>query len=154
MVSALFNPTLQKAVQGAGVVPVLEHHTRWSDEAMLNLAFDAGFDSLQAITIVCIALAESGGHDDATGYNPPTPGCPNGSRDRGILQINDCYHYEVSDACAYNAACSFREAYRISYGGLEFGDWVAYALQLHLAYADRVTAAYRRKIDGEWEIDP
>lgn len=139
----------------APTLETAEHHSRyWSDEEMLNLAFDAGFDSLQAITIVCIALAESGGFDGATGYNDATPGCPDGSRDRGILQINDCYHPEVSDACAYDARCAFQEAYRISYYGLEFGEWTTYAWGLHLDYAERVTAAYHRKVDEEWETDP
>lgn len=151
---SLTNTINQERIEAAGARPVLEHHSHWSDEAMLNLAFDAGFDSLQAITIVCIALAESSGHDDAQNWNPPTINCPSGSMDRGILQINDYWHWEVSDACAYNAPCSFRQAYRISYGGLEFGDWVTYQLRLHLAYAARVEAAYRRKIDDEWEIDP
>lgn len=126
----------------------------WSAEEMLNLAFDAGFDKPNAVVIVCIAFAESGGYDGALGYNPPTLGCPLGSIDRGILQINSCYHSEVSNACALDARCSFVEAFRISYGGLEYGEWTTYQVQAHLAFVDHVEAALKRKLGGEWEIDP
>jgi len=151
---SLANIIGQDSIEIAEAGPILEHHTRYSDEAMLRLAFDAAFDSENAVTIVCIALAESGGHDDALGYNPPTPGCPLGSMDRGILQINSCYHYEVSDACALNAACSFREAFRISYGGLEYGQWTTYALGYHRQYEQRVREALARMNNDDWEVDP
>jgi len=154
MVFSLFNATPVEMLEVAGATTELGHHTQYSDEAMLRLAFDAGFDSENAVTIVCIALAESGGHDDSMGYNGPTPGCPLGSIDRGILQINSCYHYEVSDACALNAACSFREAFRISYGGLEYGEWTTYRYRLHLQYEQRVREALARMNDDDWSIDP
>ena len=31
---------------------------------------------------------------------------PSNSTDRGLFQINNYWHYEVSDACAYNLECS------------------------------------------------
>lgn len=126
----------------------------WSAEEMLNLAFDAGFDSENAVTIVCIAFAESGGYDGALNYNSPTLGCPLGSTDRGILQINSCYHSEVSNECALDARCSFVEAWRISYGGLEYGEWYAYVYQTHLAFETAVRQALSRKRNAEVEIDP
>lgn len=144
----------QEYIEAAGVGPVLEHHSIVSDEDMLRLAFAAGFDSENAVTIVCIALAESGGDDTAQNWNPADAICPHGSLDRGILQINDCYHWEVSNACAYNAACSFREAFRISYGGLEYGEWYAYRYRTHLAFEQRVREALARMNDDDWSVDP
>ncbi len=44
---------------------------------------------------VAVGLAESGGNPTARNPNPPTPGCPTGSVDRGGWQLNDCYHAEV-----------------------------------------------------------
>lgn len=151
---SLTNVIGQEHIEAAGAGPVLEHHSIVSDEQMLRYAFAAGFDSENAVTIVCIALAESGGDDAARNWNPPTPDAPNGSLDRGILQINDYYHWEVSDACAYNAACSFREAFRISYGGLEYGAWYAYVYRTHLAFERRVREALARMNDDDWETDP
>lgn len=144
----------QGSIEIAMVTPIVVHHSIISDENMLRMAFAAGFDSENAVTIVCIALAESGGNDDARNWNPPTPDAPNGSLDRGILQINDYYHWEVSDACAYNATCSFREAFRISYGGLEYGAWYAYVYRTHLAFERRVREALARMNDDDWSVDP
>lgn len=88
----------------------------------LVLANNAGFRGQAANIIVAIAQAESGLRDNATntvGNTPP-------STDRGILQINSYWHPEVSDACAFNAMCSFQQAYRISGGGTSFSQWATY----------------------------
>ena len=58
-------------------------------------------------------MAESTCNPSATGTNPPTEGCPDGSRDRGIFQINDCYHPGSTDACAYDLQCNADAAYQI-----------------------------------------
>jgi hypothetical protein len=36
-----------------------------------------------------------------------------GSRDRGVLQINSRWHPEVSDECAFDLSCSVKEGIRI-----------------------------------------
>src|SRR5574341_1826443 len=88
-----------------------------------RLAFDAGFRGEFLDRIVAIAQAESGLRPDAvneTGNTPPT------SRDRGILQINSYWHSEVTDECAFDPACAFREGFRISQHGTNFTPWAVY----------------------------
>jgi hypothetical protein len=100
--------------------------------------FDAGWRGETLVTAVAIGLAESSCRPDAHGSNGPTSGCPNGSIDRGLWQINNCYHREVSDACAYEARCNAREAFRISGVGSNFNPWSTYKSG---AYRSRLTEA-------------
>lgn len=93
-----------------------------TDAQLLALAHNAGFTGDAAVQAAAVAKAESGGRPDAqnsTGNYPET------SRDRGVLQFNSFWHPEVSDECAFDPACAFREAYRVSNGGSNFGAWVA-----------------------------
>lgn len=94
----------------------------------------AGWRGDRLVLAVAISLAESGCTPGATGYNGPTSGCPNGSADRGAWQINDCYHAEVSDACAYDLQCNADEAYRISDGGADFTPWTTYNTGAYAGY--------------------
>jgi Lysozyme like domain len=106
-------------------------------------AAQAGFTGQGLGLAVAVGLAESGGDPTARGSNPPTPGCPTGSVDRGAWQLNTCYHPEVSDACADDLACAARETYRISAGGSDWTAWTTYtsgAYQAQLAAADQVLA--------------
>jgi hypothetical protein len=106
-------------------------------------ATQAGFDRAGLRLAVAVGLAESHGDPNASHHNPPTPGCPAGSTDRGAWQLNDCYHPEVSDACAFELACAARAAFRISGGG-DWRAWTTYtsgAYQAELAAADRAIAA-------------
>lgn len=96
------------------------------------------FTQTRAVTALFVGLAESGCTSSASGENGPTSGCSAGSTDRGLWQINDCYHAEVSDACAYDANCNARAAYRISAQGTDWRPWSTYnsgAYQAHLATA-------------------
>lgn len=154
MVLSLFGIQTPTDIEAAAVSGNPNPYRYLTAEEMLNLAFDAGFDSVQAVTIVCIAFAESGGYEGASNWNPPDYHTPVWSQDRGILQINSYHHSEVSDACAFDARCAFRESYRISHYGLEFGPWVAYRLQTHLAFKQQVEDALARKRGDEWETDP
>jgi Lysozyme like domain len=61
-------------------------------------AAQAGFTGPGLRLAVAVGLAESDGNPTARGPNPPTPGCPTGSTDRGAWQLNNCYHPEVSGA--------------------------------------------------------
>ena len=45
------------------------------------------------------------------------------SVDRGLWQINNHWHAEVSDDCAFRALCNARNAYRISNGWTDFTPW-------------------------------
>ncbi len=92
----------------------------------LSLALDAGLACDRNLIIAgAIAIAESGLDQFAVNFNPPTPGCPNGSRDRGLWQINDCYH-SYSDACAFDPACNARAMAAISSGGTNWRPWSTY----------------------------
>jgi hypothetical protein len=85
-----------------------------------------------------IAMAESSGSPTAVGRNGPTRGCPNGSRDRGLWQINDCYHPSVSDACAFDSACNAQAMVSISNHGSNFQPWATFtggAYRAHLGAA-------------------
>ncbi len=78
----------------------------------------AGFSGDNLARIVAIAMCESNLNThpvDNTAGN--TAG-----RDRGILQFNSYYHSEVSDSCAYDALCSFQNAYRVTKGN-DFHEW-------------------------------
>lgn len=76
-------------------------------------ARQAGWRGSELVIATAISLAESGCNPDAVGTNPPTSGCPDGSRDRGAWQINDCYHPSVSDECAFDLHCNADAAYQI-----------------------------------------
>jgi hypothetical protein len=105
----------------------------------------AGFPRNDTLVLaVAIGLAESGCIRTARGVNGPTQGCPNGSVDRGLWQINSCWHPEVSDRCSYRAQCNAHAAYAISSGGTDFTPWVTYNAGLHLRYMDEARAAVDR----------
>jgi hypothetical protein len=106
-------------------------------------AVQAGFTGQGLRLAVAVGLAESGGNPSARGPNPPTPRCPTGSVDRGAWQLNNCYHPEVSDACADNLACAAAATYRISAAGSDWHQWTTYtsgAYQAQLATADQALA--------------
>jgi hypothetical protein len=95
-----------------------------------NVAYKAGFPYNKTVAgypiivvAVAVALAESSCNTAAQGPNGPTSGCPNGSTDRGLWQINNCYQPQVTDACAYNGMCNAIGAYQISDQGTNWTPW-------------------------------
>jgi hypothetical protein len=103
-----------------------------------QVGYNAGFRGNSLVTAVAIAMAESSCNPSAVGSNPAGSGCPNGSLDRGLWQINNCWHPEVSDTCAYNSQCNANAAYTISYSGTYWQPWSTYnngAYTSHLAAA-------------------
>jgi len=96
-------------------------------------AAQAGFTGQGLRLAVAVGLAESGGNPAARGPNPPTPGCPAGSTDRGAWQLNNCYHPEVADACADDLACAAKATYRISAAGSDWSAWTTYTSGAYLA---------------------
>src|SRR5579875_732127 len=86
----------------------------------IGAASKAGFRGQSLTTIVAIAMAESCLSNTAQHVNA------DGSIDRGILQINNKAHPEVSDACAYNIQCAFNAAYTISNRGTDFTPWTTF----------------------------
>ena len=96
--------------------------------AVAGTAASAGFTGYGLTVAVAVGRAESGGRADAVGI------VGDGSRDRGIWQINDRWHPEVSDACAFDPGCSALAVYRISRGGADWSSWVTYNSGAYLAY--------------------
>ena len=84
----------------------------------------AGGSSSSCPTAVAVAWAESRGDTKAKGYN-------SNSVDRGLWQINSYWHRDVSDSCAYDAACNAKAAVRISSGGSKWSPWATYNDGLH-----------------------
>ena len=102
--------------------------TTWSKKQLEAFSTQAGFGSQASYIIVAIALAESGGNDQASHVNT------DGSIDRGVLEINSRWHPEVSDSCAYTPLCSFQSAYNISNKGTDFNPWTTYTTGAYLKY--------------------
>jgi hypothetical protein len=93
-----------------------------------------GGSSSSCPTAVAVAWAESRGNPGATGRNP-------GSYDRGLWQINSKWHPDVSDSCAYNAACNAKNAVRISSGGSRWSPWATYNDGLHRKFMGQAKSA-------------
>lgn len=93
-----------------------------------SYAAAAGFSGQAQSTIIAIAQAESSLNTQARHINA------DGSVDRGVVQINARWHPEVSDACAYDPACAFKAAYRISGGGTSFTQWSTFTNGSYLRF--------------------
>ena len=109
-----------------------------------TVASRAGFSGERLVTAVAVGMGESSCRPDAYLSNGPTKGCPNGSTDRGLWQINSCWHPSVSKSCAYDAQCNANAAYRISSGGANWKPWVAYTNGSYRNYLDAARAAVGR----------
>lgn len=111
----------------------------WSTDQLAGLVWTLGLRNRRAVVAVAVCLAESSGNDKATGRNGPTRGCPGGSRDRGLWQINDCYHPDVSDRCAYNPQCNGRAMLSISGNGRNWRPWSTYKNGAYHQYERQAT---------------
>ncbi len=109
-----------------------------------TVASRAGFSGERLVTAVAEGMGESSCRPDAHNANGPTKGCPNGSVDRGLWQINNCWHPSVSKSCAYDAQCNANAAHRISAKGTNFKPWVAYTNGSYAKYLDEARAAVSR----------
>lgn len=121
-----------------------------SDAQIVTTASLAGFSGKGLQLAVAIALAESGGVTDAKGYNRNASGQIL-SIDRGLWQINNVFHPEVSDSCAYDATCNARAAYTISKKGSTFTPWSTYnngAYNQFIARANNAIAATGKGINA------
>ncbi|SCF46452.1 Transglycosylase SLT domain-containing protein [Micromonospora matsumotoense] len=114
-----------------------------------QVAYAAGFRNNPLVTAVAVAMAESSCNPSAVGSNGPTAGCPNGSLDRGLWQINNCYHPTVNDTCAYTAQCNANAAYNISSGGSNWQPWSTYNNGAYAGYLSAAQAAVARLGGGD-----
>lgn len=108
-----------------------------SASEVARAAYLAGFRDQRLVEAIAVALAESGGDPGARHVNV------GGTVDRGAWQINDHYHSEVTDTCAYDVYCAARAAYTISAGGSDWTPWSTYtsgAYQAHMQQAAALAA--------------
>lgn len=123
--------------QGDTPEPPDPEPTQLTDEEIAEVCAEAGWTGEALVTAVAVCLAESGGNTLAvneTGNTPP-------SRDRGLFQINDYWHPEIDDECAFDALCNASAAYDISSGGTDWTPWSAYQAGKYEVFLDRARAA-------------
>jgi len=122
---------------------------RLTDFEIAEVAMSAGFTwPTTLVTAIAVALAESSGYPRLTntaGNYPP-------SRDRGLWQINDYYHPEVSDAAAYNPIRCAAAAFAISQQGQDWSQWSSYVAGSHLKFRGRAQLAARAVVPGTFTL--
>ena len=99
-------------------------HGIWELKALATLA---GFSDEQSKIIAAIAMAESGGDDDAHALTPKEDSW-------GVLQINLRAHKDITQAEARDARKAMQYAYKLSKGGTTFTDWSAYNNDSYLRF--------------------
>lgn len=112
--------------------------TIWQPGDIARFAYNAGWSGSDLITAIAICLAESSGDDHATNANL------DGSLDRGLWQINNRYHSEVSDTTAFNPQGNADAAHEISLlrnNTVSFQPWSTYTGGTYQQYVDVATAA-------------
>jgi hypothetical protein len=87
---------------------------------LVKLARGAGFSGDGLVTAVAVALAESSGYTKALLVNV------NCTRDRGLWQINDYWHPEVTEQQAFDPVRNAKAAYDISGRGTDWDQWSTY----------------------------
>lgn len=103
---------------------------RLSPNAIAQLVKSEGF--ADPVTATAVVLGESGGDTDAVNTNS------DGTRDRGLWQLNSKDHPSMSDADAFDMLKSTRYAKSISAGGRDFRLWHATTAP---AFADHLVTA-------------
>ncbi|MFI9384406.1 hypothetical protein [Kutzneria sp. NPDC052558] len=88
-----------------------------SAKQLAKLAKDTGFTGDGLVNAVAVALAESSGFTKALLVNE------NCTRDRGLWQINDYWHPEVSEQQAFDPVENAKAAYEISSEGTAWDQW-------------------------------
>ncbi|MEU3756924.1 transglycosylase SLT domain-containing protein, partial [Streptomyces olivoreticuli] len=105
-----------------------------------QVGYNAGWRGEALELAVAVALAESSCNPSASNTTNNTPP----STDRGLWQINNYWHKEVDDACAYDPQCNANAAYRISNGGRNWDPWSTYVQGAHLRHMGEARAAVAR----------
>jgi hypothetical protein len=116
-------------------------------KTIMTHAKNKGLPCNKLVVAGAVAMAESGGHPDATNWNGASADCPSGSTDRGIWQINDCY-WPYSDACAFDPACNASAMATISNNGASWTMWAAYNNGSYQNYMSAAQQAYNAGITG------
>lgn len=66
---------------------------------------------------------------------------PAGSRDRGPFQINDYWHADVSDSCAFDLACAAKAMAKITDNFTNFGAYSTYKSGAYLSHLGDASGA-------------
>jgi len=100
-------------------------------------------------TAGAIAMAESSLNPSNTSTNGPTSGCPSGSVDRGLWQINSCYHPTVSSTCAFDPACNAKAMASISSNGTNWSPWSTFKNGAYKKYMGQAQTAETSVCGGD-----
>jgi TP901 family phage tail tape measure protein len=136
------NETMHETFVGAEFA----RHGRLGRTELMSLAMGAGFSRQSAPTAAAIAMAESSGENQRSANvrrggriisvrpNQVRPGEHVLSYDRGLWQINDRAHPDISDATAMNPSANAAAAFRLSHGGTDFRAWTTYTSGAYKKY--------------------
>ncbi|MBV9381250.1 MAG: ricin-type beta-trefoil lectin domain protein [Streptosporangiaceae bacterium] len=125
-------PPTSLAGIGPGLLPPPSSISASAADLCAQTAYKVGFSYIyyvntpigatrSIVVATAVAMAESGCNPSAVYTNP------NGCRDRGLWQIDDCYWPQVSDGCAFNAQCNGNAAWGlISNQGTDWRLWSTY----------------------------
>lgn len=116
----------------------------------LALCHHVGFRKTALNTAVAVMCAESGRYVGAWHDNLNEDGSV-ASTDRGLFQINNHWHPDLSDADAYCAIPNAAYAFGMSNEGANFTPWAAYNSGSYLKFlplvlATRATRLWRNKL--------
>lgn len=125
-------PSPKPATIGPGLLPPPSSISTSAANLCALTAYKAGFsyiyyvstpigETRSIVVATSVAMAESGCAPGAVNTNP------NGCRDRGLWQIDDCYWPQVSDSCAFNAQCNGNASWGLISGqGANWTPWTTY----------------------------
>jgi hypothetical protein len=139
---------VSEATWGYGDQPQLS--IKWA----LALCRHVGFTGARLIDAVALMWAESGRYPGAWHYNLSDDETQVLSTDRGLFQVNDYWHRDLSDEQAYKALPNAQYAAKLSNRGYRFVRpdgtliWMAYGGARHQAYRVLVAAVFAL---GTWK---
>lgn len=107
-----------------------------SPDQIADYARKAGFSEQQIPMAVAIALAESSGDPRQISRNNDRFH----TKDRGLFQINDLWHNEVTDAQAFDPLQNAKAAYGISLGGTNWNQWTTFKTGAFRKYLNATTS--------------
>lgn len=110
----------------------------------LKFAMKAGMtcdDDL--ITAGAIAMAESSLIPNNMASNGPTKGCPSGSSDYGLWQIDTCYHPKYTAACLRQPDCNAKAMVEVSDSGSDWTPWASFKSGRYKKYVKSATTAFQ-----------
>jgi hypothetical protein len=116
-------------------------------DTALARCYEVGWRGQNLLDAVALMCAESGRFTEAYHDNLDADGNVD-SRDRGLFQINDKWHPELSDEDAYKVRTNIAYAHKVFVGrDRTFGAWMAYESGAYKKFLPYVTERYNL---GKW----